>query len=273
MNDRSNILITGATRGLGLCYARYLSKKGFNIALTDISDKACRVYNEANSVAEILDELQGNGIKAFFCECDLSDEKSAKDMVGNVESNFGPIYGLVANAGGDIVGDDILASGGKAEKNSFFINYNDFEAIYKRNFYTCLHTLRAVVPNMIARKNGKIVTVSSVVAGLGVNKETTYAVAKASIIHLTRCLASEVRPWDINVNCIAPGGTASGRFLSTIQDRSGHDVERMDCSGRLERVATPDDIAPVISFLLSPASDFISGQVIRVDGGQFISPI
>jgi len=270
---KMNILITGATRGLGLGYARYLSGKGYNIALTDISNAACRVYNESGSVQEIIDELQANGSKAIFYECDLTDEKKARDMVASVQSDFQIIHGVVANAGGDIRGSDLMASGGKAENNSFFVGYDDHESIFRRNYYTCLHTLRAVAPVMIKQQKGKIVTVSSVTAGFGVKNETTYAVAKAAVLHLTRSLAVELRPHGINVNCVVPGATMSGRFLSTLKHRSQHDIERMNSGARLEKVAQLEDVAPVVEFLLSPASDFVSGQVIRVDGGQFTSPI
>jgi len=273
MEARPTLLVTGGTRGLGLACARYMAKHGWNIALSDIGDRACRVYGEAESVDKILAELGTLSAKASFYPADLTEESQALAMVRAVEKDFGGIDGLVTLAGGDIRGHDNEAAGGKAPNNTAFASRDDFITVFDRNFHTCLFTCRAVAAGMRDRGRGKIVTVASISAGFGVTKETSYAVAKAAVLHFTRSLAAELRPAGVNVNCIAPGATNTGRFRATLKDRTPEDLMRLQGKGCLERLAEPEDVCRVIEFFLSPASDFVSGQVIRVDGGQFTGPI
>ena len=273
MADRPTVLVTGGTRGLGLSCARFMAAAGWNVALVDISDKACRVYGEAASIEEIVADLQRSSITARFYPADLSIESQAQAAVQAVERDFGAIAGLVALAGGDIAGTDDAAAGGKALNNTAFVAQEDFMAIFNRNFLTCVLTCRAVAAGMRARQQGKIVTVASVSAGLGVAKETTYAVAKAAVVHFTRCLATELRPDGITVNCLAPAATNTGRFRATLKDRTPEDLVRLRGTGRLDRLAEPEDICRVIKFFLSPDSDFVSGQVLRVDGAQYTGPL
>ena len=165
-----NILITGGSRGLGLAYANGLSKKGFNIIISDISEDACKVYDDKVSIEQILQNLESNGTQIDFIKADLSNKEEAKEMIETCLAKYGNLYGIIANAGGDIAGNDNNASGGKAKNNSFLIDYDEHENIFKRNYYTCLHTLRAVVPYFKDQKYGKILTVSSVNAAFGVSK-------------------------------------------------------------------------------------------------------
>lgn len=265
----SNVLITGGTRGLGLEYARFLASKGYNIGITDISDQACQVYGEALSVKDILEELNSYGIKAWYYSADLIDPAQADQLIKSYIDYFGKIHAVIANAGGDISGNDSNASGGKAENNSFFIKYDEYNNIFKRNYDTCLNTLRSVVPHLVNQGFGKVITVSSINAALGVEKETTYSIAKAAILQLTRSLATEVRKNGVNVNCIMPGPVRTRRFQATLKGRNPHDLKHLETKGRLERVADPSDISSVVEFLLSPQSDFISGEIIKIDGGLF----
>ncbi len=268
-----NILITGGTRGLGLEYAKYLSSKGYNIGLTDISAEACTVYDEVQDIKEIMHEIESNGVKCWHYFADLTKREEADKLAKNFIDNFGTIDGVVTSAGGDISGSDKAASGGKADNNSFFISFQEHENIFKRNYYTCLNTLRAIVPYMQQQKYGKIVTVSSVNAAFGVEKETTYSVAKSSVLQLSRSLAKELRKDGINVNCILPGPTKTGRFLATVRGRNPHDLEGLNSAERLLRVAEPSDVSPVVEFLLSDASNFVSGEAIKIDGGLFPQPV
>jgi len=272
-NMIKNVLITGGTRGLGLEYAKYLAAEGYNIGLSDISANACRVYHEAVSVNQILADLRGYGVDAWFKAADLTDPQQAVKLVDDFVDYFGAIHAVITNAGGDISGSDLDAAGGKAENNSFFIAYDDYRNIFKRNYDTCLNTLRAVTPKLTSQGFGKIITVSSINAAFGVEKETTYSTAKAAVLQLTRSLAKEVRKDGVNVNCIMPGPVKTGRFMSTLKGRNPHDLEFLEAKSRLERVAEPSDISPVVGFLLSKASDFISGEVIKIDGALFNQPI
>mgnify|MGYP001237965757 CR=1 FL=1 len=272
MNNK-NILITGGSRGLGLAYAYYLAGKGYNIGITDISKTACQVYKESDSIDSILGKLEENNIKTWFYSADLTNYKETEKMIKSYISNFGSIFGVITNAGGDISGKGENAEGGKAENNSFQIDQFEHKNIFERNYYTCFNTLKSVVPYMRRQQFGKIITVSSVNAVFGVKKETAYSVAKAGVLQLTRSLAKELRSEGINVNCIMPGPVKTGRFMSTLEGRNSHDLDKINSTSKLDRVANPSDIAPVVEFLFSSASDFISGELIRVDGGLFPQPM
>jgi NAD(P)-dependent dehydrogenase (short-subunit alcohol dehydrogenase family) len=268
-----NVLISGGSRGLGLEYARYLAAKGYNVGITDISRNACSVYDEVASVEQLLDELSAQGGVPWFEAADLTDPAQVMVMLESYLCKYGEIHGVVANAGGDISGADENAAGGKADNNTFMISNVEHDRIFKRNFDTTYNLLKAVVPVMKAQGFGKIVTVSSINAAFGVERETSYSIAKAGVIQLTRCLAKELRPNGINTNCVVPGPVKTGRFMATLKGRNAHDLESLQREARLERTGRPSDISPVVEFLLSPEADFISGAILKVDGGLINQPI
>ena len=275
MNNKAvnNIIITGATRGLGLSHAQYLANRGYNIALVDISKDACSIYGEAKNISMILEKLRKSN-KSEFYSCDLTNYKNTKDTFQKILNDFGSIEGAIFNAGGDIKGRDRNASGGKAQNNSICIDIDDHDAIFDRNYRTCLNSIKAIVPILREQRFGKIITTSSASAGYGVTKETAYSTSKAAIIHLTRSVAAELREYDICVNCVAPGPTLTGRFKETISERTEKDLEKFTGgTSFLTKVADSIQISYLVEFLLSSKADYISGQVIRIDGGQFTSPI
>lgn len=270
-----NIIITGGTRGLGLSHAHYLSAKGHNLALIDLGRKAGDVYGEISSVEELLTNLNNNGTENRFYQCDLTNLNDTIATFNSIIKDFQSIQGCVLNAGGDVIGQDERASGGKAKKNNYEIAEIDHDAIFTRNYKTTLNSIRGILPHFKQHESGKIVTTSSLSASYGVVQETTYSVAKAAVIQLSRSVAAEVRPFGINVNCIAPGATMSGRFQATLEGRSPEDREKILSNHKslLLRPALPEYISSVVGFLLSDEAKYISGQTIRIDGGQITSPI
>src|SRR5262249_582373 len=137
-------------------------------------------------------------------------------------------------------------------------------AVLDRNLLSCILCCREVAPEMMARKDGRIITVGSIAGTYGRDDGAIYAVAKAAVHEYTRCLAVQLRPYNVPVHCVAPGGTVTNRFLVI------HTIEQAKLveEGTLDRYGRPHEVASVVAFLASEAGRFISGQVIRVDGGS-----
>jgi len=270
-----NIIITGATRGLGLNHALYLSKEKYNIAIVDISDQASAVYGEMKSVKDLIKRLNKNRTKNIFYKCDLTNFKETNKTFKEIFKDFKKIDGCIFNAGGDVSGQSIKADGSKPKLNDLRISPEDNEIIMNRNYLTCFNSIKAVAPLMKKQRSGSVITTSSVTANQGVELEISYSVAKSAVAQLTRSTALSLRKYGVNVNSIAPGGTKTGRFLSTVKDRSKKDREKIfsKASSKLLKPAEMNDISGVVSFLLSEKASYISGQVIRVDGGQSPYPI
>ena len=267
MNKKPTILVTGATRGIGLNFCKFISKKSWNIILIDISKKAHSVYKESNKLSAIKKELENNNNVSFHFS-DLTSEKNVISLFKKLKQKKIFINGLVNFAGGDIIGNDLNASGGKPKNNNIFIDSNDFKNVYNRNYLTTYLMCKEFIKmNQDHKEKSKIVNISSISGTYGVNEEFAYSSAKSNIIYLTRSLASYTRKFNINVNCIAPCGTTSGRFLETMKLRGEKDRSRLNKEG-LEGFASLNDVSKVVYFFLSDLSDFVSGQILRIDGGE-----
>jgi 3-oxoacyl-[acyl-carrier protein] reductase len=143
------------------------------------------------------------------------------------------------------------------------IKAEDVRAVIDRNLLSTIFVCQRVARDMMQRRTGRIVTIGSVAAFKGRTNAAIYATAKAGALHFTRCLADQMRPYDITVNSVAPGDTRTERFLAT----RSVDPARLQDSGTLDRIATVDEVARVVEFFAGPMGAFVSGQVIRVDGG------
>ena len=256
------VWVTASARGLGRAIAERLAWCGASLAVHGRSEATPKEFDEAPSTAHVADGIAKAGNPVITVYGDLSDPAAVDAAVERIESELGPVDLLVNNAGGDIA-----AAGGKpAGNDAFSFSAEDFHAVTDRNLTSTVLCCCRVVPGMIARGGGRIVNIGSVVSFEGTDEGVIYAAAKAGQTHYTRCLARQLRPHGITVNMVSPGGTLSARFIATGQTRPEY-MAAMD-GDSLVRHARPDEIARAVQFFASPLADFVSGQVLRVDGAK-----
>lgn len=253
-------LVTGAGRGLGRAFAERLAALGCDIGVHGMREHGPAEYGEGRTLTDTAGEIaEAHGVRTCRLLGDLTDAEQVAQVVAGTEAELGPIDILVHNAGGDIA-----AKGGKPDPNdAVAIKEEDVRAVLDRNLLSTILVCQRVAPGMMARRRGRILTLSSIAAFVGRAQSVIYATSKAGVVHYTRCLATQLRPYDVTVNSLAPGDTRTARFLGT------RDVaeERLVEEGTLERVATVDEVARVVDFFAGPLGAFVSGQVLRVDGG------
>jgi 3-oxoacyl-[acyl-carrier protein] reductase len=263
--------ITGSSRGIGREIAAHLACCGARVVLHGSSATAPKIAGAERPLPAIADEIRdAHGVDTMHVYGDLSQASVVKTLVAEIGERFGGIDILVNNAGGDIGVKGVASpNAGKPERNdAVFIGEEDLRTILDRNLMTCILVCREVVPGMIERKRGWVVNVGSVDGTVGNVERAIYSTAKAAVHEYTRCLAGLLRPHGIYANAVAPGGTLSERFKVS----RPIDEAMVTESGSLERYGWPLEIARAVEFLVSDASSYISGQILRVDGGRQLWP-
>lgn len=240
------VLITGASRGIGRSTAISFASKGFQVALNYCADTAA-----AEKTAEIVRSF---GVFAEVFRADVSNSAAVSAMVQEVVERFGSIDVLVCNAG---IAQQRVFQDITDEEWSRMIGVH-----LGGTFYCC----RAVLPQMIQRKEGRIITLSSMWGVTGGSCEVHYSAAKAGIIGLTKALAKEVGPSGITVNCVAPGVVETDMCA----DYDEQTLEALRQEAPLGRLGTSQDVADAIEFLASDKAGFITGQVLSPNGGIVI---
>jgi 3-oxoacyl-[acyl-carrier protein] reductase len=197
---------------------------------------------------------------------DLTDEATVKRCADQIRAQFERIDVLVNCAGGDIGAAGVMsASSGKpAGNDAVNISLADLRAVLDRNLLTCILACREVAPEMIGRCSGWIVNIGSIAGLSGSGQSAMYCTAKAAVHEYSRCLAEQLRPYDVRVNVVAPGPIVTPRFEATRPIDEAMKVT----GGTLERYGWPIEVARAVAFFVTGESSFITGQVLRVDGGR-----
>ena len=241
MNKQKTALVTGGAKGIGAAICRALAKDGYNIALNFNTSE-----NEALSLKNELSAI--TCIEIF--KADISDSEQVKRMFSEIENVFGGVNLLVNNAG---IAQQVL-----------FTDITDemWQKMIGTNLTGAFNCCRSALPFMIRQKNGKIINIASMWGEVGASMEVHYSAAKAGLIGLTKALAKEVGLSGITVNAVSPGAVLTD-MMSQFSDEDKRALADETPMGVL---GAPEDIANVVSFLASEKADFITGQVVSVNG-------
>lgn len=249
INMRDKVaLVTGGARGIGRGIVAALAEAGASVAIADL-----RATLAAQTASEIATAY---GVRVVSFETDLTNLAAVQATTDHVLQDFGKIDVLVNNAGWD-------------ELKPFLQTTPDFwDSIIAINYKSVLHTCYAVLPHMVARQAGAVVSISSDAGRVGSLGEAVYAGTKAAIIAFSRTLAREHARHHIRFNVVCPGPTQTPLVEEMQrQEFGGRVLGRMEQYIPLGRLGTPEDIAPIVAFLASDAAGYITGQVISVSGG------
>ncbi len=238
-------LVTGGSRGIGRAIALRLARDGAFVIVNYTNNKTAAM--------EVLHSIEKAGGSGRICKFDVSDFQAVQEEVGKLVEELGSIHVLVNNAG---VTQDTLLMRMKRE---------DFERVISVNLYGVFNCTKAITRVMMKHRWGRIINLTSVVGEMGNAGQTNYAASKAGIIGFTKASAREMAPRSVTVNAISPG------FIETDITKQLPDEIRKDYVQRipLGKFGSPDDIAGVAAFLASDQASYITGEVIRVNGGIY----
>ncbi|HAG14400.1 MAG TPA: 3-oxoacyl-[acyl-carrier-protein] reductase [Ruminococcus sp.] len=241
-------IVTGGARGIGAAICKKLASMGADIAIAALS---CNEMTDA--LEKEISETYGVKVKTYAC--DVSDAQQCKDTVKQVLADFGNVTILVNNAG--ITKDGLILGMKEA----------DFDAVLNTNLKGTFHMTQACCRPFMKQRYGKIINLASVSALLGTAGQANYAASKAGIIALTKTTARELASRNVTCNAIAPGFIATDMTKAISEEATQNYLASIP----MGRAGQPEDVANLAGFLASPDSDYLTGTVIRIDGGLAIS--
>ncbi len=241
-----NIVITGGSRGIGKAIAKEYARNGANLAII-----ASNNSKAANDTIEELKELKSD---ARLYICDVKNPEQVEAVSQEVLADFGKVDILVNNAG--ITKDNLLPS----------LKITDIDDVIDVNLKGCIYVTRAFMRSFVKNRAGNIINISSVVGLMGNKGQTNYAASKAGIVGFTKSVAKEYGKRSIRCNAIAPGYIAT-EMTAELSEAQTQEIKKQI---PMERLGTSEDVAKLALFLASDMSDYITGEVIKVDGGMYV---
>ncbi|MDP2302125.1 MAG: glucose 1-dehydrogenase [Ignavibacteria bacterium] len=240
-------IVTGATRGIGWSCAKVLAKNGMTVIINGVSDN-----NMLNQRVDELKELYGVESEGYLF--DVSDSNAVKDCYNNIFKKYKRLDVLVNNAG--IMIDALIP----------MISNEMLDKILDVNIKGAIYNLQYASRLMGRNKSGSIINISSIIGRFGNEGQTVYSASKAALIGITMSAAKELAPQNIRVNAVAPGIIQTDLIKNYAADKT----MKLRDSIKMKRIGTPEDISNTVLFLSSSLSEYVTGQVIGVDGGMLI---
>ena len=240
---KKTVIVTGSSRGIGAATIKEFAKLGYNLVIN---------YNISKEKAlDLLENVRTLGCSAIAIQADVSEFLQAEALVQKTLEEFGRIDILVNNAG--IANQKLFTD----------MNEKDWRNMFVVNIHGMFNCTLPIAKHMVQNHRGKIINVSSIWGITGASCEVHYSASKAAVIGFTKALAKELGPSGIQINCVAPGVIDTDMNADLSEDEIRELIQKTPCS----RLGTALDIAKSIVFLSSADSDFMTGQVISVDGG------